>query len=137
MNWSNGFGLGRSVGHWLSFVPRLVVVMVLLATAVTAAAPAANAGGARISSSYALSGGTINVQGTNFRANADILVTIVDTSQGKGYDVTRELTARTNKHGAFSVSSPGWCPRTVEITATVVGRRTTVYDTLETFDCPW
>lgn len=135
MNWSQG--LGRSVGSWLSFVPRVVLVMVVLATAATAAVPAANAGGARLSSSYSLSGGTINVQGSNFRANAEIRVTIVDTSQGKGYETTRELTTRTNKHGAFSVSSPGWCPRTVEITATVVGRRTTVHDTLETFDCPW
>ena len=137
MNWSNGFGLGLSVSRWLSFVPRVVLMMVLLATAATAAVPAANAGGARISSSYSLSGGTINVQGSNFRANAKIRVTIVDTSQGKGYDITRELTTRTNKRGAFSVSSPGWCPRTVEITATVVGRSTTVHDTLETFDCPW
>jgi hypothetical protein len=137
MNPLSGFVLGRSVGSWLSFVPRVVLVMLLLATAATAAVPAANAGGARISSSYALSGGTITVQGSNFRANANILVTIVDTSQGKGYETTRELTTRTNKRGAFSVSSPGWCPRTVEITAEVVGRGTTVHDTLETFDCPW
>lgn len=137
MNWSHGFGLGRSVSRCLSFVPRVVLMMVLLATVAVTAVPAANAGGARITSSYSLSGGTINVQGTNFRANANIRVTIVDTSQGKGYETTRELTTRTNKRGAFSVSSPGWCPRTVEITATVVGRGTTVHDTLETFDCPW
>jgi hypothetical protein len=135
MNWS--MGLGRSVGTWLSFVPRVVLVLVILATAATAAVPAANAGGARISSSYSLSGGTIHVQGSNFRANAKIRVTIVDTSQGVGFEITREVTTSTNRHGAFSVDSPGWCPRTVEITATVVGGSTTAHDTLENFDCPW
>jgi hypothetical protein len=135
MNWANGLSGRKS--SCFSVVPRVVFVLVLLATVAFAAPPAANAGGARISSSYSLSGGTIRVQGSHFRDNANIRITIVDTSQGAGYEITRELTTRTNKHGSFSVSSPGWCPRTVEITATVIGRGTTVHDSLRNSDCPW
>jgi hypothetical protein len=136
MNWVNG--LGRNNGSWLAFVPRVVLVLVLLATVASAAAPGASAGSRpRITASYSLSGGTITVQGTHFRENTRVHIILDDVSLGTDATITRELTARTNKHGAFSVASPGWCPRTVDITVTVDGSRVINTLTLENSDCPW
>lgn len=136
MNWENDRQLVRGVSRWLALVPRIVLATALLAAVTFAAMSDASAGGPHITSSYSLSGGAIRVQGANFRANATIRVTIVDSSQGAGFEITRELTARADNRGAFSVSSPGWCPRIVEIIATS-GRGKTAHDTLRNSDCPW
>ncbi|MFN8592797.1 MAG: hypothetical protein U0031_15160 [Thermomicrobiales bacterium] len=136
MNWANVLHTGRGGNWWHAVIPRIVLATALLAAVTVALMSDASAGGARIASSYSLSGGTIRIQGSNFRANANIRVTIVDTSQGAGFEITRELTARSNNRGAFSVSSEGWCPRTVEITATS-GRGKTAHDTMRNSDCPW
>jgi hypothetical protein len=139
MDSANGFSCGQFFGGWLTGLSRVALVLALLGTMALAFSHGADAGGSRprITSSYSLSAGTIRVQGSHFRENARIRVAIVDVSQGPGAEVTRELTTRANNHGAFTVSSPGWCPRVVEITATDLGRGKSARDTLENSDCPW
>jgi hypothetical protein len=127
-----------TIGVQVAFLARMAMLFVLVASIAVTVPREADAGGRpRISASYALSGGTIRIQGSNFRDNARVRITLIDRSQGPGYEVTRELTTRANKRGAFTATSTGWCPRTVEIVATDVGRGTTARDVLENSDCPW